>query len=220
MHAEGSGKTSCILGITNALEYCRFIAGPTLNFFFNKSWFFWKLSLNVVGKVAKVEFFFSFLFIAECNFSTLIDYSTNMCWTSYEPTLVDSRWVSKTSYGEASWHSIKNEWMNEHMFWLLLCKEFSPPSQIYSGISKTPFVGGFPTLPRGDALELSPWKKAMENLQHKRDILWFITTFDREFVVLLTKPFMFGWFCKQSNQLPIKSHDELKDNSNRHWRCS
>ena len=39
-------------------------------------------------------------------------------------------------------------------------------------------------------------------------------TFERELVVLLTKPSMFG---KQNNQLPAKSHDELKDiNSNSH----
>jgi hypothetical protein len=36
--------------------------------------------------VAKVEILF-FLFLVECNFSTLINYSTNMCWTSCEPTL-------------------------------------------------------------------------------------------------------------------------------------
>ena len=39
---------------------------------------FWKLSLNVVENVAKFDFFF--IFLAECNFSTLIfNYSTNMC---------------------------------------------------------------------------------------------------------------------------------------------
>jgi hypothetical protein len=37
--------------------------------------------------VAKVEFFI-LLFLAECNFSTLFNYSTNMCRTSYEPTVV------------------------------------------------------------------------------------------------------------------------------------
>ena len=34
--------------------------------------------------------------------------------------------------------------------------------------------------------------------------------FGRKLVVLLTKPSMFG---KQNNQLPTKSHVELKDNS-------
>jgi hypothetical protein len=34
--------------------------------------------------VAKVDFS---LFLAECNFSTSINYSANMCWTSYEPTV-------------------------------------------------------------------------------------------------------------------------------------
>ena len=34
-------------------------------------------------------------------------------------------------------------------------------------------------------------------------------TFDRELVVLLTK---LGRFCKQNNQLPTRSHIELKDN--------
>ena len=37
--------------------------------------FFWKSTLNVVENVAKVFF----LFLAECHFSTLINYSTNMC---------------------------------------------------------------------------------------------------------------------------------------------
>ena len=75
-------------------DYRRFIAGPTLNnskkkveffgfyhlvllsYFFG---FFWKLTLNVVENVAKVDFFSFFLFLAECHFSTLINYSTNMC---------------------------------------------------------------------------------------------------------------------------------------------
>ena len=35
-------------------------------------------------------------------------------------------------------------------------------------------------------------------------------TFGRELIVLLKKPSMFG---KQNNQLPTKSHDELKDYS-------
>ena len=35
-------------------------------------------------------------------------------------------------------------------------------------------------------------------------------TFNRELVVLLAKPSMFG---KQNNQLPIKSHDKLQDTS-------
>ena len=49
--------------------------------------FFSKLSFNVVENVAKVEILIFFLFLAECHFSTLINYSTNMCWTSYEPTV-------------------------------------------------------------------------------------------------------------------------------------
>ena len=36
-------------------------------------------------------------------------------------------------------------------------------------------------------------------------------SFGRELVVLLTKH---GRFCKQNNQLPTKTHAELKDNSN------
>ena len=31
--------------------------------------------------------FIFFLFLAEFHFSTLINYSANMCWTSYEPTV-------------------------------------------------------------------------------------------------------------------------------------
>ena len=38
--------------------YRRFLAGPTLNNFLKKVGIFWKLSLNVVGNVAKVDFFF------------------------------------------------------------------------------------------------------------------------------------------------------------------
>ena len=57
--------------------YRRFIAGPTLNNSKKEEVdFFWKLSLNVVENVAKVEFFF---FLVEYNFSTLINYLTNMC---------------------------------------------------------------------------------------------------------------------------------------------
>ena len=41
--------------------------------------FFKKISLDVVENVAKVEISMFFLFLAECNFSTLIDYSANMC---------------------------------------------------------------------------------------------------------------------------------------------
>ena len=37
--------------------------------------------------VAKVEIVYFFLFLAECNFPTLINYSANMCRTSYEPTV-------------------------------------------------------------------------------------------------------------------------------------
>jgi hypothetical protein len=33
---------------------------------------------------------------------------------------------------------------------------------------------------------------------------------DRELVVLLTKPSMFGKLCYQNNQLPTKSHDKLE----------
>ena len=58
-----------------------------LNFFLKKLDFFWKLSLDVVGNVAKVEILVFFLFLAKCKFSTLINYSTKMCWTSYEPTV-------------------------------------------------------------------------------------------------------------------------------------
>ena len=69
------------------LQYRRFIAGPTLNNSKKKEVeFFWKLSLNVVENVTKVEKK-TLLFLAEFHFSTLINYSTNMCWTSYEPTV-------------------------------------------------------------------------------------------------------------------------------------
>ena len=58
--------------------YRRFIAGPTLNNPKKDVDFFWKLSLNVVENVAKVEILLLFLFLAECKFSTL-NYSTNIC---------------------------------------------------------------------------------------------------------------------------------------------
>ena len=61
----------------NTYEYRRFIAGPTLNNEKKTVEFFWKLS--VVENVAKVELLFIFLFLAKCNSSTLINYSTNMC---------------------------------------------------------------------------------------------------------------------------------------------
>ena len=60
-------------------QYRRFIAGPTLNNPKKEVEFFWKLLLNVVENVAKVKILLIFLFLAECNFSTLINYSTNMC---------------------------------------------------------------------------------------------------------------------------------------------
>ena len=59
-----------------------------LKFFKKKLDLFLKLSLNVVENVTKVEILYIFFFEAECHFSTLIDYSTNMCWTSYEPTVL------------------------------------------------------------------------------------------------------------------------------------
>jgi hypothetical protein len=37
--------------------------------------------------VAKFEIYLFILFIAKCKFSTLINYSANMCRTSYEPTV-------------------------------------------------------------------------------------------------------------------------------------
>ena len=81
------------------LHYHRFIAGPTLNNSQKKLVFFWNLSLNVVEffwifletitwccwKCSKSWNFIIFLFLAKCKFSTLINYSINMCWTSYEP---------------------------------------------------------------------------------------------------------------------------------------
>ena len=48
--------------------------------------FFLKLSLNVVENVAKVKILVYFLILAECNFP--LNYSTNMCCTSYEPTVM------------------------------------------------------------------------------------------------------------------------------------
>ena len=49
---------SFMLAPHGASIYRRFIAGPTLNNSKKKVEFFWKLSLNVVENVAKVEFFF------------------------------------------------------------------------------------------------------------------------------------------------------------------
>ena len=42
-------------------------------------------------KCSKSQNFIYFLFLAECYFSTLINYSTNMCRASYEPTVNKNR---------------------------------------------------------------------------------------------------------------------------------
>ena len=60
-----------------------------LNFFEIFLVIFWKLSLNVVENVTKVEILFIFLFKPNAKFFTLIHYSTNMCWTSYEHTVLN-----------------------------------------------------------------------------------------------------------------------------------
>ena len=44
-------------------------------------------------KMLQKFFVFCFDFFAKCNFPTWIDYSTNMCWTSYEPTVVGAEIV-------------------------------------------------------------------------------------------------------------------------------
>ena len=48
-------------------------------------------SFNSCFFVAKVEILFYFLLLAKCNFSTLINHLTNMCRTSYEPTVLEVR---------------------------------------------------------------------------------------------------------------------------------
>ena len=62
------------------------------------------------------------------------------------------------------------------------------------------------------------WKSRKEPTTYwdSRAILWLIMTLGRELVVLVTNLPRLVSFCKQNNQLPTKSHDELKDNSNMH----
>ena len=88
------------------LQYRRFIVGPTLNHSKKRSRFFLEIITqccwNVLKKIgifleiitwccwkcSKSQNFIYFLLLAECKLSTLINYSTNMCRTSYEPTVV------------------------------------------------------------------------------------------------------------------------------------
>ena len=72
----------------NLIQYGRFIAGPTLNNSKKKSWFFFEIITWCCWKCSKSWNFTFFLFLTECHFSTLINYSTNMFWTSYEPTVL------------------------------------------------------------------------------------------------------------------------------------
>ena len=73
-----------------------------------------------------------FLFLAECYFSTLINYPTNMCWTSYEPTVVIvSRKFISMKWSMSTWLHDCQGWLtsphvmhflllavNERPFWL------------------------------------------------------------------------------------------------------
>ena len=73
--------------------------------FFKILEFFWKLSLNIVENVAKVEIFL-FLFLAECHFFTLINYSTYMCRTSYEPMVLIVACMTKHDHGQSNSNNI------------------------------------------------------------------------------------------------------------------
>ena len=55
---------------------------------FKKNWNFVGNYHLMLLKCSKSQNFNHFLLLAECNFSTLINYSTNMCRTSYEPTVL------------------------------------------------------------------------------------------------------------------------------------
>ena len=61
LKSKTAGKLPIIL--EEFIDYRRFIAGPTLNNSKKKEGdFFWKLSLNVVEDVAKVEILFIIIF--------------------------------------------------------------------------------------------------------------------------------------------------------------
>ena len=60
-------------------------------------------------KMQQKSKFVYFIFLAKCKFSTLINYSTNMCRTSYEPTIILRWWIEKDkSIGGIQWFSIQN----------------------------------------------------------------------------------------------------------------